>query len=125
MDDMYNFRANIAVLMNITPPPDRYDHTCKTNNAKFRIAQIKRKTMPSSFWKMILSLKQELRTWIKAQLYPFSAIKEEGAVAYVERMKWLYTTYRFYMEQEKLALTGTHNQQSLPQESPNLAGITK
>src|SRR3712207_9242671 len=41
LDNMYNFRANIAVLMNITPDHlDRYDH-CMQNyiNAKFRITQ--------------------------------------------------------------------------------------
>ena len=41
LDNMYNFRANIAVLMNITPDHlDRYDHCMqKYVDAKFRITQ--------------------------------------------------------------------------------------
>lgn len=51
LDNMYNFRANIAVLMNITPDHlDRYDHCMqKYVDAKFRITQTRhRKTLLSS-----------------------------------------------------------------------------
>ena len=51
LDNMYNFRANIAVLMNITPDHlDRYDHCMqKYVDAKFRITQNRhRKTLLSS-----------------------------------------------------------------------------
>lgn len=51
LDNMYNFRADIAVLMNITPDHlDRYDH-CMQNyiNAKFVLRRIRlRKTRLSS-----------------------------------------------------------------------------
>ena len=46
LDNMYNFRANIAVLMNITPDHlDRYDHKLQNYvDSKFRILQNQRAT---------------------------------------------------------------------------------
>ena len=131
LDDMYNFRANIAVLMNITPDHlDRYDHNMQNYiNAKFRIAQNQTQDDAFIFWNDDPIIKQELsKHGIKAQLYPFSAIKEEGAVAYVEQHEVVINKpIAFNMEQEKLALTGTHNlYNSLAAGiSANLAGITK
>ncbi len=131
LDDMYNFRANIAVLMNITPDHlDRYDHNMQNYiNAKFRIAQNQTQDDAFIFWNDDPIIKQELSKHdIKAQLYPFSAIKEEGAVAYVEQHEVVINKpIAFNMEQEKLALTGTHNlYNSLAAGiSANLAGITK
>lgn len=131
LDDMYNFRANIAVLMNITPDHlDRYDHNMQNYiNAKFRIAQNQTQDDAFIFWNDDPIIKQELsKHGIKAQLYPFSAIKEEGAVAYVEQHELVINKpIAFNMEQEKLALTGTHNlYNSLAAGiSANLAGITK
>ena len=131
LDDMYNFRANIAVLMNITPDHlDRHDHNMQNYiNAKFRIAQNQTQDDAFIFWNDDPIIKQELsKHGIKAQLYPFSAIKEEGAVAYVEQHEVVINKpIAFNMEQEKLALTGTHNlYNSLAAGiSANLAGITK
>ena len=131
LDDMYNFRANIAVLMNITPDHlDRYDHNMQNYiNAKFRIAQNQTQDDAFIFWNDDPIIKQELsKHGIKAQLYPFSAIKEEGAVAYVEQHEVVINKpIAFNMEQEKLALTGTHNlYNSLAAGiSAKLAGITK
>ena len=131
LDDMYNFCANIAVLMNITPDHlDRYDHNMQNYiNAKFRIAQNQTQDDAFIFWNDDPIIKQELsKHGIKAQLYPFSAIKEEGVVAYVEQHEVVINKpIAFNMEQEKLALTGTHNlYNSLAAGiSANLAGITK
>ncbi len=131
LDDMYEFRANIAVLMNITPDHlDRYDH-CMQNyiDAKFRITQNQTQDDAFIFWNDDPIIRQELaKHGLKAQLYPFAAVKEEGAVAYVEDQEVKITKpIAFNMEQEKLALTGTHNlYNSLAAGiSANLAGITK
>ena len=87
LDNMYNFRADIAVLMNITPDHlDRYDH-CMQNyiNAKFRITQNQTSEDAFIFWNDDPIIKRELdKHGIRAHLYPFSAIKEEGSIAYVE-----------------------------------------
>ncbi|WP_321333773.1 UDP-N-acetylmuramoyl-L-alanine--D-glutamate ligase [uncultured Bacteroides sp.] len=131
LDNMYNFRANIAVLMNITPDHlDRYDHNMqKYIDAKFRIAQNQTPEDAFIFWNDDPIIKQELnKHGIHAHLYPFSAVKENNAIAYVEDKEVIINEpIAFNMEQEKLALTGTHNlYNSLAAGiSANLAGITK
>ena len=131
LDNMYKFRADIAVLMNITPDHlDRYDH-CMQNyiNAKFRITQNQTSEDAFIFWNDDPIIKRELdKHGICAHLYPFSAIKEEGSIAYVEDHEVVITApIAFNMEQEQLALTGQHNlYNSLAAGiSANLAGITK
>ena len=64
---------------------------------------------------------------LKAHLYPFSAIKEDKSIAFVEDHEVKITEpIAFNMEQEKLALTGQHNlYNSLTAGiSANVAGIT-
>ena len=53
LDNMYKFRANIAVLMNITPDHlDRYDHCMqKYVDAKFRITQNQTPDANTHSWK--------------------------------------------------------------------------
>ena len=131
LDNMYEFRANIAVLMNITPDHlDRYDHCMqKYIDAKFRITQNQTPDDAFIFWNDDPIIKRELaRHGLKAHLYPFSAVKEAGAIAYVEDNEIKITEpIAFNMEQEKLALTGQHNlYNSLAAGiSANIAGITK
>lgn len=131
LDDMYDFRADIAVLMNITPDHlDRYGY-CMQNyvDAKFRITQNQTENDAFIFWNDDPIIKRELaRHGLKAQLYPFAAVKEEGAIAYVEDQEVVITQpIAFNMEQEELALTGEHNlYNSLAAGiSANLAGIAK
>lgn len=131
LDNMFEFRANIAVLMNITPDHlDRYDHNMQNYiDAKFRITQNQKPEDAFIFWNDDPIIKQELdKHGIHAHLYPFAAVKEDGAIAYVEDSEVVITEpIAFNMEQEKLALTGTHNlYNSLAAGiSANLAGITK
>ena len=131
LDNMYDFRANVAVLMNITPDHlDRYDHDMqKYIDAKFRITQNQTNEDAFIFWNDDPIIQQELdKHGIKAKLYPFSAVKEKGAIAYIEDQEIKITEpIAFNMEQEELALTGTHNlYNSLAAGiSANLAGIAK
>jgi UDP-N-acetylmuramoylalanine--D-glutamate ligase len=131
LDNMYKFHANIAVLMNITPDHlDRYDYNIQNYiDAKFRITQNQTSEDAFIFWNDDPIIKQELdKHGIHAHLYPFSAVKEDGAIAYVEDHELVINEpIAFNMEQEKLALTGTHNlYNSLAAGiSANLAGITK
>ena len=131
LDNMYDFRANIAVLMNITPDHlDRYGH-CMQNyvNAKFRITQNQTEEDAFVYWNDDPIIRRELqRHGLKARLYPFAAVKEEGAIAYVEDGEVEITQpIAFNMEQEELALRGTHNlYNSLAAGiSANVAGIRK
>ncbi len=129
LDNMYDFRANIAVLMNITPDHlDRYGH-CMQNyvDAKFRITQNQTPDDAFVFWNDDPIIRRELtRHGLKARLYPFAAVKEDGAIAYVEDGEVeINTPIAFNMEQEELALRGTHNlYNSLAAGiSANLAGV--
>ena len=113
LDNMYSFRANIAVLMNITPDHlDRYGH-CMQNyvDAKLRITQNQTEEDAFVYWNDDPIIRRELqRHGLKARLYPFAAVKEEGAIAYVEDGEVEITQpIAFNMEQEELALRGTHN----------------
>lgn len=131
LDNMYDFRANIAVLMNITPDHlDRYDHKMQNYvDAKFRIIRNQTDEDAFVFWNDDPIIQKELQKYgIHAKLCPFSAIKEEGVIAYAEDHKVYFTEpIAFNMEQEELALTGTHNlYNSLAAGiSANLAGIRK
>ncbi len=131
LDNMYQFRANIAILMNITPDHlDRYDH-CMQNyiDAKFRITQNQTSEDAFIFWNDDPIIKKELEKYgLKAHLYPFSAYKEDTSVGFVEDKEVkIIQPIAFNMEQEKLALTGQHNlYNSLAAGiSANVAGITK
>ena len=131
LDNMYKFHANIAILMNITPDHlDRYDHNMQNYvDAKFRIIQNQTEEDAFIFWNDDPIIQRELKKYgIHAKLYPFSAVKEKGAIAYAEDHKVVITEpIAFNMEQEELALTGTHNlYNSLAAGiSANLAGIRK
>ena len=113
LDNMYDFRANIAVLMNITPDHlDRYDHQMQNYvDAKMRITRNQTAEDAFVYWNDDPIIRRELqRQGVSAGGYPFAGVKEEGAIAYVEDGEVEITQpLAFNMEQEKLALQGTHN----------------
>lgn len=131
LDNMYNFRANIAILMNITPDHlDRYDHNMQNYiDAKFRIIQNQTKDDAFIFWNDDPIIQRELKKYgIQAKLCPFSEIKENGVIAYTEDNKLYFTEpIAFNMEEEELALTGRHNLYNSMAAgiSANIAGIKK
>lgn len=131
LDNMYDFRANIAVLMNITPDHlDRYGNKMQNYvDAKFRIIRNQTEEDAFVYWNDDPIIQHELHKYgIHAKLCPFSAVKEQGVKAYTENHKIYFTEpMAFNMEQEELALTGTHNlYNSLAAGiSANLAGIRK
>ena len=113
LDNMYDFRANIAILLNITPDHlDRYDNLMQNyTDAKMRI--IRNQTPQDAFiyWADDPIISKELKKYdIKAVQCPFSDIKEYGVIGYIEegQYKLEYPT-PFIMEQESLTLTGRHN----------------
>ena len=131
LDNMYNFRANIAVLMNITPDHlDRYGHDMQNYiDAKFRILQNQTPEDAFIFWNDDPVIQRELHKYgIHGHYYPFAEKKSETSAAYVEDEQVHFTQpIAFNMEQEELALTGTHNlfNSMAAGISANLAGIRK
>ena len=113
LDNMYDFHANIAILLNITPDHlDRYAF-CMQNyvDAKMRIIQNQTPDDSFIYWNDDPVIKKELEKYdIKAIQYPFSELKEKGSIGYIE--DGTYTIEKptpFNMEQEELSLTGKHN----------------
>lgn len=131
LDNMYDFRANIAILMNITPDHlDRYDYKMQNYvDAKFRITQNQTEEDAFVFWNDDPIIQKELSKYgLKARLYPFAEIKENGVIAYTDNNKVYFDApIAFNMEQEELALTGKHNlYNSLAAGiTANLSGIRK
>lgn len=131
LDNMYDFKADIAVMMNITPDHlDRYENSMQQYvDAKFRITQNQTGSDAFIFWNDDPIIQEQLKKHgIKAQMYPFSAIKKDGVIAYTSDQEIkIDGPNDFNMEQEKLALTGEHNLfNSLAAGiAGNIAGISK
>lgn len=113
LDDMYHFRANVAILMNITPDHlDRYHNSMQEYvNAKFRILQNQTTDDAFVFWNEDPIIQKELKKYgINAKLFPFSKENAEGIKAYSKGHNiYIEAPTAFNMEEEDLALTGTHN----------------
>lgn len=113
LDNMYDFRANVAVLLNITPDHlDRYDYKMQNYvDAKMRILQNQTKDDAFVYWEDDPIIRRELKKYdIKSRICPFSAIKEDGAIAYIDDgMYEIEYPTPINMEEEELALTGRHN----------------
>ena len=131
LDNMYDFRANIAILLNITPDHlDRYGGEMQNyTDAKMRIIQNQTPQDAFIYWADDPIISQELKKYdIKAVQCPFSDIKKKGVIGYIEegQYKIEYPT-PFNMEQESLSLTGRHNiYNSLAAGlAANIAGIKK
>lgn len=131
LDNMYDFHANIAILLNITPDHlDRYDF-CMQNyvDAKMRIIQNQTEKDSFIYWNDDPIIKKELEKYdIKAIVFPFSELKENDSIGYIEEGKYIIEKPTpFNMEQEELSLSGKHNiYNSLAAGiATNIAGIKK
>lgn len=113
LDNMYEFRANIAILLNITPDHlDRYDGSMqKYTDAKMRIVQNQTEEDAFIYWNDDPVISAELKKYgIRARKCPFSIVKKEGMIGYISDGRYVieYPT-PFNMEQESLSLRGKHN----------------
>lgn len=114
LDNMYDFKADIAILLNITPDHlDRYNYEMQNYvDAKFRIIQNQTEKDAFIFWNDDPIIAREIKKHHpKATLYPFAETPEEGTKGYVENNQVIVETENgtFTMEQDLLALTGKHN----------------
>lgn len=113
LDNMYDFKADIAVLMNITPDHlDRYDFKMQNYvNSKMRIIQNQTEDDAFVFWNDDPIVAAELRKYnIKARLCPFSEFKSDSVIGYIDEDEYVIEEPTpFNMEQEELALRGKHN----------------
>ncbi len=130
LDNMYEFRANVAVLLNITPDHlDRYGYNMQNYvDAKLRILQNQQPDDAFVYWNDDPIISKELTKYTHGKLYPFAETKKEGAAAYTHEEKIVFTEPTpFNMELEELSLTGKHNLYNSMAAgiSANVAGIRK
>lgn len=112
---MYDFKANIAVLLNITPDHlDRYDYKMENYvRAKFRILQNMTATDAFIYWKDDPVVSEQLRHVIsEARRLPFAEHREEDTAAYIDAENDLVFKTpgtNMTMPRADLALNGLHN----------------
>ncbi len=112
---MYDFKANVAVMLNITPDHlDRYEYRMQNYiNAKFRI--IRNLTPEDAFiyWQDDPVITAQLRSIkTEAAMYPFSEHFEENSEAYVDDDGQLVLNtdrISLTMPRADLSLHGLHN----------------
>jgi UDP-N-acetylmuramoylalanine--D-glutamate ligase len=114
LDGMYDFKADIAVLMNITPDHlDRYGYKLQNYvDSKFRIIQNQTKSEFLIYWEGDSVIRTELsKKQLEMTLLPFSDEIKEGMTAYVENneLKIDYLNKTNLMTIHDLALKGRHN----------------
>ena len=115
LDNMYDFKANVAVILNITPDHlDRYDYKMQNYvNAKFRILQNQTKEDAFIYWEDDPVIAEQLKhIKVEAQMMPFAENYEDGACAYKENGMLTFHPKGhapFDMPANQLSLHGLHN----------------
>ncbi len=114
LDGMYDFRADIAVLLNITPDHlDRYGYKLQNYvDSKFRITRNQQKSDFLIYWDGDPIIKSELaKKEYGMTLLPFSDEKSEGMTAYIDNSELIidYPNKTNIMTIHELALKGRHN----------------
>lgn len=113
LDNMYDFRANIAVLLNITPDHlDRYNFQMQRYvDAKMRIIQNQTAADAFIYWADDPVVSKEVGKYaLPHQRYTFSDHQQAGVSGYIADGKYvLEAPASFSMSQTELALRGRHN----------------
>lgn len=116
LENMYKFKANIAVIMNITPDHlDRYDYKMENYiKAKFRILNNMGSEDAFIYWEDDETIAEQLKTFeIEARKMPFACHKEDELTsAWVEDESIIFDIEgykKWNMPRADLALNGLHN----------------
>lgn len=114
LDGMFNFKVDIAILLNITPDHlDRYNYQFENYAAsKFRIIQNQDENCHFIYCEDDAVIAEMLKKQIiKAQKHPFSIKKEVKNGAFIKNEKLIININQkpFNMTLQALALQGKHN----------------
>jgi len=114
LDNMYDFKADVAIMLNITPDHlDRYNYNMQEYvDAKFRILQNMTEADSFIYWNDDPLIRAEVaRRVIRARKFPFSLKRGSGIKAFIENHLLVIDTpeQQFQIEQDELSLMGTHN----------------
>jgi UDP-N-acetylmuramoylalanine--D-glutamate ligase len=116
LDGLYEFKADIAILLNITPDHlDRYDYNLQEYvDSKFRIT---RNLSEEEFFVFCsddeITIRELEKIVLKAKQLPFARKKKDKEVAYIDdedRLRIEYDNSDFAMSVSDLILKGKHNQ---------------
>jgi len=116
MDGLYEFKADIAILLNITPDHlDRYDYNLQEYvDSKFRITH---NLSEDEFFIFCsddeITIKELEKIVLKAKQLPFAHRKKEREVAYIDdedKLRIEFDGVNFAMSVSDLILKGKHNQ---------------
>lgn len=113
LDNMYKFRANIAVLLNITPDHlDRYDFKMQNYvDAKMRILQNQTADDTFVYWQEDEHVPNELHKYDDpSHKCGFTDEQKEGSAGYADNGKFVVNApVHFEMPLAELSLPGRHN----------------
>lgn len=114
LDNMYSFKADIAILLNITPDHlDRYEYDFKKYvNSKFRITNNMTEKDVFIYCADDKVIEEEmLNREILAEKYPFTLVNkfEKGAYISNNQINIITQTTKLVMSIQELALQGKHN----------------
>lgn len=115
LENMYDFKADIAMILNITPDHlDRYDYDMQNYiNAKFRILNNMTPSDAFIYWQDDPVIRRQLeQVSTEASLYPFAENREPGSAAWVDDEGVIHIdtpTGKFSMPRAALSLNGLHN----------------
>lgn len=114
LDGMYDFRADIAVLLNITPDHlDRYGYNIQNYiDSKLRVTQNQTKSDYLIYWDGDPIIRKELaKKKPEMTLLPFSDEKQKGMTAYIDGEELVidFPNKTSIMTIHELALKGRHN----------------
>ncbi len=114
LDGMFEFKADVAVLLNITPDHlDRYDYQMQNYvDSKMRIIQNQTKEDAFIYWNDDPVISEEVKKRKpQVSLFPFAKEKQDGLAGYTQENQIVIETHKeiFTMEEDLIAITGTHN----------------
>ena len=113
LDNCYDFKADIAILLNITPDHlDRYDHQFQNYvDAKFRITRNQTSKDAFIYWSEDPVINREIeRIHPQATLYPFGSSEQNVAYTDGSQLVVAAQTTPLYIPISELSLKGKHNQ---------------
>lgn len=114
LENMYRFKANIAVILNITPDHlDRYDYKMENYAAaKFRILRNQTKEDYFIYWQDDPLIRKQIEAVQgEAMRLPFGLNKEEESASYIDDgiVRFITPTEVWEIPRDRISLPGTHN----------------
>jgi len=114
LENMYEMKADVAVILNITPDHlDRYDYKME-NYVKAKLRILRNQTADDYFIYWLddpIVREQIMALQTEARALPFSEFKSDGTAAYVEDgiVKFVTPVDRWEIPRDSLSLPGLHN----------------